>query len=65
MVEVLRDDKEGEYRYRIVETDNGILVTMRTSKWAGGWLTSEWLPRMREAAACLQEVNELWRTDEV
>jgi hypothetical protein len=60
MVEVLRTDKEGEYRYRITETEKGFLVTMRTSKGAGKWPASEWLHHTPEAAdACLDAVKAL------
>lgn len=65
MVEVVRSERDGPYRYRITATDRGFLITMRSLEGAGVWIASEWLHRTREAAdACLEAVkafNIAWR----
>jgi hypothetical protein len=57
MPELLRSEQDGEHRYRITATDRGFLITMRTPRGPGMWISAEWLHRHRETAdACLDAV---------
>jgi len=68
LADVLRTDRDGDYRYRLTATDRGFLVSLRTLRGPGTWLASEWLHQNREAAdACLEAVkafNAAWRAIE-
>lgn len=64
MAQVIREEADGDNRYRIVRTEKGFLITARTRDQLGVLLPCEWLHRTEEAAqACLDAVmgmNALW-----
>lgn len=55
--ELIREESDGEFRYRITKTKQGFLVTSRAKSEMGMLLPCEWLHQTEQAAqACLDAV---------
>lgn len=55
--ELVREESDGEFRYRITKTNQGFLVTSRARTEMGLLLPCEWLHKTEQAAqACFDAV---------